>query len=219
MTEETIVLEVGGFMPAMIGMRLPTQSEGDSYYDGIEFVLGKKDHKLARTLLNKKEQARWTDDDYEIFQGDTHGKFQRSIIAWLDITVPRKIWSELDTYVVGVAPTSSTSTMYTLKKEIKDIDSIGREYFDDETDDFTIETFKMNLKHFEEKYGSIKETPIGVLKSALPDGWLQRRVKAFSYQSLRRLYLQRKKHRLPGWQNICNAIETLPYADELLFGK
>ena len=219
MVEKTEIIKVGGFMPSMIGMRLPTQSKGDSRNINGTFVLGSKDRKLARGLLNKKEQAHWTEDDYKIFQGDTHGKFQRSIIAWLDITVPRKIWSELDTYVVGVAPTSSTSTMYTLKKEIKDIDSIGREYFDDETDDFTIETFKMNLKHFEEKYGSIKETPIGVLKSSLPDGWLQRRVKAFSYQSLRRLYLQRKKHRLPGWQNICNVIESLPYADELLFGK
>ena len=37
-----------------------------------------------------------------------------------------------------------------------------------------------------------------------------------SYQTLRRIYFQRRKHRHPDWQVFCNWIETLPYANELI---
>jgi hypothetical protein len=56
------------------------------------------------------------------------------------------------------------------------------------------------------------------LKQALPESWCQRRIKAYSYQALKGMYHSRKNHRLPEWQVICDTIETLPYAAELLFG-
>lgn len=37
-----------------------------------------------------------------------------------------------------------------------------------------------------------------------------------SYQTLRRIYFQRIKHRHPDWQVFCNWIETLPYTNELI---
>jgi len=204
MIEQVKFLEVGGLLPSILGMRLPTQSKNDSFIDiNGDFILGYKDAKLAKLLLNN---------------GDTHGKFQRSIIVWLDITLSRKIWSELDTYTVGVTPTSSTSTMYTLKKELKNLDNL-EDYFDNFTHQRVINTFKDNINYFIKQYGSINNIPKDVLKSALPDGWLQRRIKSFSYQSLRRLYLQRKDHELNAWHYMCDIIETLPYADELIFGK
>jgi len=235
MKEQIKIVGIEGFNPAITGMRLPTQTDNDSNinfeYDfnketlelitKTTFKLGPNDAKLAKHLLNKKEKVHWSDnEDDEIFQGNVHGKFQRGIIVWLDITAPRKIWSELDTYVVGVSPTSSTSTMYTLRKEINNIDEINASMFDKFTEQVVIDNFKLTLQILVNKYGTeVKDIPIDVLKSALPEGWLQRRIKAFSYQSLRGLYLLRKTHRLHFWHMMCEELEQLPFFNELLIGK
>jgi len=235
MKEQVKLVGIEGFNPAITGMRLPTQTANDSDInfeysfnkDTLElttkttFKLGETDAKLAKMLLNKKEKVHWSDnEDERFFQGNVHGKFQRGIIAWLDVTAPRKIWSELDTYVVGVSPTSSTSTMYTLRKEINNIDEINASMFDKFTEQVVIDNFKLTLQILVNKYGTeVKDIPIDVLKSALPEGWLQRRIKAFSYQSLRGLYLLRKNHRLHFWQMMCEELEQLPFFEELLIGK
>ena len=52
------------------------------------------------------------------------------------------------------------------------------------------------------------------MKEKLPEGTMQRRVEYFSYQTLRRIYFQRRNHRLPHWHKICEWIESLPFAEE-----
>lgn len=54
-------------------------------------------------------------------------------------------------------------------------------------------------------------------KDAIPMGHLQKTVDVFSYQTLRRIYIQRRNHRLPMWSKFCAWIETLPFAKELIF--
>lgn len=54
------------------------------------------------------------------------------------------------------------------------------------------------------------------MKEELPEGHMQRRVWVFSYQTLRRIYFQRKDHRLPQWRAFCNWIELLPFAKEFI---
>ena len=54
------------------------------------------------------------------------------------------------------------------------------------------------------------------MKSELTEGTLQKRVQMFSYQTLRRIYFQRRNHRLPMWHDFCSFIETLPFAKELI---
>lgn len=200
MNVEFTELETGGFSPATMGMRLPTKSIGDSFFDGGKFVLGEKDERLAKSLIAK---------------GNTHAKFQRGIIAWFKIDMPLSIWAELDTYTVGMAPVSSESTMYTLIKESADIDN---GMFVDYTTERTIDSFQREIECLSDVYNGRKNIPIHVLKSALPSGWLQKRIRAFSYQSLKGLYYSRKFHRMPEWEVICNAIEQLPLFEELLIG-
>lgn len=53
-------------------------------------------------------------------------------------------------------------------------------------------------------------------KDAIPMGHIQKTVDMFSYQTLRRIYIQRRNHRLPMWQKFCKWIESLPYADQLI---
>ena len=54
------------------------------------------------------------------------------------------------------------------------------------------------------------------MKSELTEGTMQKRIQYFSYQSLRRIYQQRRNHRLPHWHIFCDWIKTLPFADELI---
>lgn len=53
-------------------------------------------------------------------------------------------------------------------------------------------------------------------KADIPMGKEQTAVDVFSYQCLRRIYHQRKHHRLPQWQEFCKWIEQLPFAPMLI---
>lgn len=53
-------------------------------------------------------------------------------------------------------------------------------------------------------------------KDAIPMGHIQRTIDVYSYQCLRRIYVQRRNHRLPMWREFCRWIEGLPYAKELI---
>ncbi|MCP5006596.1 MAG: hypothetical protein GY941_22040 [Planctomycetes bacterium] len=192
------VMEVGGIIAALEGMRLPTKSKGDS----ICGVLGEKDKKLAKTLLNK---------------GNVHGKFQRGIIAWLDINMPRYIWSEMDTYTKGVEPISSESTMYTLLKEVKAGDRLHK-YFIDGVEEEVVLYFEDYAARVVGDESLTNTEKILKLKQGLPEGFMQRRIKAYGYQALKGIYKYRKMHRLPEWKAVCDCIEKLPYFEELLLG-
>ena len=62
----------------------------------------------------------------------------------------------------------------------------------------------------------LSEDELVAMKEKLREGTMQRRVWMFSYQTLRRIYIQRKDHRLPQWRQFCGWIETLPFAKELI---
>lgn len=53
-------------------------------------------------------------------------------------------------------------------------------------------------------------------KDRIPMGKYQRTVDMYSYQTLRRIYFQRRNHRLPTWHRFCLWIESLPFAKELI---
>lgn len=53
-------------------------------------------------------------------------------------------------------------------------------------------------------------------KDEIPMGHIQKTVDMYSYQSLRRIYIQRRNHRLPIWQKFCSWVESLPFAQQLI---
>ena len=55
-------------------------------------------------------------------------------------------------------------------------------------------------------------------KAEIPMGKELTKVDFFSYQCLRRIWQQRKNHRLPEWREFCEWIESLPMAGELITG-
>ena len=62
----------------------------------------------------------------------------------------------------------------------------------------------------------LKEDDLVEMKENLKEGTMQKRVWMFSYQTLRRIYIQRHNHRLPQWRKFCEWIESLPFAEEFI---
>ena len=62
----------------------------------------------------------------------------------------------------------------------------------------------------------LDEDALVEMKEHLEEGHMQKRILMFSYQTLRRIYFQRKDHRLPQWRKFCDWIKTLPFADEFI---
>lgn len=53
-------------------------------------------------------------------------------------------------------------------------------------------------------------------KDEIPMGKVQKTIDWFTYQTLRRIWIQRHNHRLPMWHDFCKWIESLPFANELI---
>lgn len=58
----------------------------------------------------------------------------------------------------------------------------------------------------------LTEEELVQMKSELPEGTMQERIVMVSYQTLRRIYLQRRNHRLPQWRDFCTWLTRLPYS-------
>lgn len=90
-------------------------------------------------------------------------------------------------------------------------------YWWQEMDTYRIGTDRLSSEstmHIQGK--GMTEEELVAMKEALTEGTMQKRVQVFSYQALRRIYFQRRNHRLPHWRDFCKWIETLPFAAELI---
>lgn len=165
------ILEEAGFKWAMLGLSLNKNKRPEDM-EKVAIKLGEMD--------------------------EGHNKFLESIVVWLDITLSRDVWSEFDTYRVGVTK-QSQSTMHTLKKT-----RLCQDHFEDDIPQFQLE-FLQDLIN--------SDAEISTIKKQLPEGFLQRRVVCTNYKTLRNIYMQRKNHRLPQWKEFCEHLKTnLKYA-------
>lgn len=96
---EIVDHEVVGVEWAIMAMRLPKMSEGDSYYDSRaeNTVIGPKDLHLASNLIKA---------------GDDHSKAIRGIIVYMEIKLQAGFMIEFETYRHGVECLSTTSSMH-----------------------------------------------------------------------------------------------------------
>lgn len=80
--------------------------------------------------------------------------------------------------------------------------------------------FGAMLKTLKLPYGqeckSLSGEELEAAKDNINEGLRQTRTYMFSYQALRRIYFQRKNHRLPIWSEFCEWIKALPLAEELI---
>ena len=121
---------------------------------------------------------------------DSESKFLRFIVVWLDIVAPRYWWCQMDTYHIGKEQ-QSESTMHTVMKRPLTIP------------DFATPPL---LGQLEELNDLIARGEFYLVKSNLPEGFLQRRIVVTNYQTLRRIIRQRHRHKLPEWQILITTI-------------
>jgi len=151
--------------------------------------------------------------------GPEHRKFLRQIEIWFDITIPRYVWVELDTYKVSTVR-NSCSTMHKLgtrdltqddfelpiTNSLLDIlNSYGR--------DFRAAKVAKNTVHMNQIRRAYKAT--------LPEGFLQKATYTMNYETALSMFFQRRHHRLPEWKesspySITSFIKQLPYMSEFI---
>jgi len=139
-----------------------------------------------------------------VLAGDEHAKVMRMVVVWMLIRAPRYWWQQFDTYRRGGVEKLSESTMRTLMR-----DGVRPKDFTRETPVEAVSIVRglIGRKNFE------------VAKAALPEGFLQTRLVMASYQALRRMWLQRRNHKLAEWHEFLDALRELPLADELIFAE
>lgn len=214
--------QVFGFVPTLRGMRNPLNSwsKSDSihtvnfnYEDYMieDLTIGKNDLKLAQNLIKA---------------GNEHSKFLRMIQVWVDLTLPRYIWSEFDTYRYNTK--NSCSTMHKLFDKlhvlsIEDFEYVeynGQNFSAVETNAISNVIERLNTLRNQYFISTSQQEKDNILTSAkriLPESYLQKRTMNTNYAELRNIYFQRRYHRLSIWKDdICGWIKSLPYAKELI---
>lgn len=217
-------INVSGWEASIRGMRNPYDSwnKSDSTFEQFkEYDCGQGRGKFLMP-------AHIGENDLNLMQkltvsGDCHAKFARMIIATMDVKSPFYWWKEADTYKVGTVA-NSCSTMHTIAAREFTIDDFSHEHlFGDECSDDIDEPMGMlnividMLNQWRRCYLQDKEKDEWwQLIQLLPMSYNQKRTVQFDYQTLRNIYHQRKGHKLDEWKTFCEAIESLPYAKELI---
>lgn len=138
--------------------------------------------------------------------GEGHDNFLNGIIVQFDLTLPIKVWVELQRYHF-IDFVSSQSTMHKIAK--MDIGECCNEYVWHSTID--------RLKELQADYNEhpTKEKYMELLFN-IPTGFKLTARMTTNYRQLKTIYRQRKNHQLNEWREFCKWIESLPYAKEMI---
>ena len=191
---------------AIRGARNPLNSWArmDSEYDDDgNFILGENDISLAHRLA---------------VAGSDHRKFLRQIIVSMDITAPLYWWKEFDTYKVGTVA-NSTSTMHKIQAR----EFTRDEFSCDRLSDDALSVLDGLITYLESERVKFLDTKDKAhwhnMIQLLPSSYNQLRTVTLNYEVLINIYYARRYHKLGEWHVLCEAIEKLPYADELILVK
>ena len=194
------------FDNAIRGARNPLNSwaKMDSYYDEDgNFVMGENDLSLATRLAKA---------------GSDHRKYLRQVMVSMDITAPLYWWKEFDTYKVGTVA-NSTSTMHKIQAK-----EFTREDFScDRMSEDCLAALDAIIAYLEGERVKFIETKEKQhwhnMIQLLPSSYNQMRTVTMNYEVLINIYYARRTHKLAEWHVLCEAIENLPYAKELILVK
>ena len=196
-------ISVMNFENAIRGARNPMNSwdrmDSHTAPDG-SFVLGENDRSLARRLARA---------------GSDHRKYLRQIMVSMDITAPLYWWKEFDTYKVGTVA-NSTSTMHKISAK-----SFSREDFScDRMSEGALAALDSLITYLEgarQRYLETKElSHWHDMIQLLPSSYHQMRTVTLNYEVLINIYYARRSHKLAEWHTLCDAIASLPYAEDLI---
>jgi len=136
--------------------------------------------------------------------GSGHDQFLTGVIVQFDLTIPIKMWTELQRYHF-IDFVSSQSTIHRIAKF--DIAKQCNEYVDKRAIDLLTELVN--------NYNADK-TPENYLKCLynIPTGFELTARLTTNLRQLKTIYGQRKNHKLPEWREFCKWVETLPLINE-----
>ncbi len=224
-------VKTAGWDMALHGMRNPMESwdsadsefnikikhETISYWTELP-NLGPNDLKLLLSLTRN---------------GNEHRKVLRDIAVWFNITLPIYVWSEFDTYKIGVTR-NSCSTMHKLGHR----KLVSSDFAYNRVNPHVLEELNVLgecLREAREEENKGLETQcLKLMKIDLPGGYLQKATIACNYEALLNMFYQRRNHRLDEWRekndsseyslissmySLTNMIQDLPYMDLLIEAK
>lgn len=149
--------------------------------------------------------------------GPDDRKYLRQIFVSVDITAPLYWWKEMDQYKVGTV-TNSCSTMHKIADKGFTLDDFSHEHLFPSSVE-CIEYTICQMNDFRKVYLSTKNKFFWwQMIQLLPSSYNQKRTWTANYEVLCNIYHARKNHKLDEWHTFCDAIETLPYAKELIIG-
>jgi hypothetical protein len=202
---------VSGWEATIRGMRNPLNSWersdsvqfADEFGGLLDYHVGDNDLNLMKKLSNS---------------GNDHAKFLRMIHVTVDVTAPLYWWKEADQYKVGTT-TNSCSTMHKIQAKEFVLDDFSTEHLTDDAKECCSFTIGW-LNHYRRKFLETKDkSDWWQMIQLLPSSYNQKRTWDLNYQVLKNIYHARKNHKLDEWHTLCDWIETLPYAKELILGE
>ena len=192
---------------AIRGARNPLNSwdRMDSFYDEKgNYVLGENDLGLAKRLAHA---------------GSDHRKFLRQIFVSVDITAPLYWWKEFDTYKVGTVA-NSCSTMHKIHAKAFEREDFSCDRLD-EGGLAALDALVAYLENERQKFCADKTDKQAWhnMIQLLPSSYNQMRTVSLNYENLINIYYARKSHKLAEWHTLCDWIESLPYAKDIILVK
>ena len=191
---------------AVRGARNPMNSwaKSDSYYDEKgNYVLGPADLDLCHRLS---------------VSGSDHRKYLRQIFVSMDITAPLYWWKEFDTYKVATVA-NSCSTMHKIHAKAFERDDFSH----DRMSERTLACLDAVIACLEESRTRYLETKDRAdwhdMIQLLPSSYNQMRTVTMNYETLVNIYYARRHHKLAEWHTLCDLIEGMPYAREMILVK
>lgn len=207
-------LEVWGFEHAVRGMRMPMNSldkidsmygmwknaEGPGYFKMYE--IGDNDMELMRKLYKA---------------GPEHRKYLRQIFVSMDITTNQTIWSQFDTYKVGVTKNSASKMHRIHAKEFspddfshEGIDSVGGYALEHFTETLVI------LEKLRNDFNMTKDKRYWrALIDLLPMGYNLKATVTMNYENVINIIHQRSGHKMEEWMDFVEFLKYLPYIREI----
>ena len=173
-----------------------------SRMENKEFVVGSNDLDLMMRLRNA---------------GTDHRKFMRMITVYFDITALLYWWKEFDTYKVGTVA-NSCSTMHKIHEKEFTLEDFSIEHLAEDVIDELFGNIIDYLNFFRWVYIQHNDkSDWWQMIQLLPSSYNQRRTIMLNYEVLANIYKSRRNHKLDEWRKFCEWIESLPYAEGLIF--
>ena len=209
-------VEVWGFEHAIRSARnaLNSWAKSDSHWDyvpseeeGIDskvmYVVGEKDIDLLHRLY---------------LGGSEQRKCLRQVFVSMDITTNQTVWSQFDTYKVGVTK-GSCSKMHTIHlneitgnnfstEGIDEVGGIASKHFEETLDVLNFLRDEYNRTHARKYWRALIEL--------LPMGYELKATVTMNYENAINMIHQRSNHKMFEWRRLTDELKNLPYMKEIM---